>query len=437
MFRLIRSAIFIVIFLIGCLSLVVQADSPHVTVLKVKGTVNPVLAEYIKNGIAQAEKSDARLCVIEIDTPGGLDKSMRDICQNILNAQVPVVVYVYPPGARAASAGVFITMSAHVAAMAPDTAIGAAHPVSLDEGGEQTMSAEMTEKVVNDAAAYIRGLAESNGRNADWAEKAVRESVSITSTIALNSHVIDIVATDLDDLLKQLDGRSIKKLDGTILLLQTQPVTAEYYEMNWITDLLYSIADPTVAYILLSIGSLGIMAEIFSPGLIFPGIIGGICFLLSFYALGVLSVNWTGVLLIVLAFGLFIAEFFTPGFGLLFGGGVVSFVLGSLILFKGGSPVYEINWWLIIIVIVILGGFVALAATRVVKTYRKQATTGKEELVGKIGLVKETLDPEGMVLFLGELWTAQSVSGTIEVGEEVLISRVDGLKLIVVKKEKE
>jgi len=436
-FRLIRSAIFIVIFLIGCLSLVVQADSPHVTVLKVKGTVNPVLAEYIKNGIAQAEKSDARLCVIEIDTPGGLDKSMRDICQNILNAQVPVVVYVYPPGARAASAGVFITMSAHVAAMAPDTAIGAAHPVSLDEGGEQTMSAEMTEKVVNDAAAYIRGLAESNGRNADWAEKAVRESVSITSTIALNSHVIDIVATDLDDLLKQLDGRSIKKLDGTILLLQTQPVTAEYYEMNWITDLLYSIADPTVAYILLSIGSLGIMAEIFSPGLIFPGIIGGICFLLSFYALGVLSVNWTGVLLIVLAFGLFIAEFFTPGFGLLFGGGVVSFVLGSLILFKGGSPVYEINWWLIIIVIVILGGFVALAATRVVKTYRKQATTGKEELVGKIGLVKETLDPEGMVLFLGELWTAQSVSGTIEVGEEVLISRVDGLKLIVVKKEKE
>jgi len=433
MFRIIRSAIFIAIFITGCLSMIVKADSPHVTVLEVKGTVNPVLADYIRSGIAQAEKSGARACIIQMDTPGGLDKAMRDICQSILNAKIPVAVYVSPPGGRAASAGVFITLSAHVAAMAPDTAIGAAHPVSLGEGGEQQMSTEMTEKVVNDAAAYIRGIADSKGRNADWAEKAVRESVSITSTEALDMKVVDIVAPNLEDLLKQMDGRSIKMMDGTTIVLQTQSATIQIYKMSWIVDFLYSIADPTIAYILLSIGSLGIMAEIFSPGLIFPGIIGAICLLLAFYALGVMSVNWTGVLLIVLAFGLFVAEFFTPGFGLLFGGGVVSFVIGSLILFKGGAPVYHINWWLIVIVIIVLAGFVALAATRVVKTYKRQATTGREDLIGKTALVKEKLDPEGVVLFQGELWTSQSISGKIEAGEEVVISKVDGLKLIVKK----
>ena len=437
MFRIIRSAIFIVIFLAGCLSVIVQADSSHVTVLEVKGTVNPVLADYIKNGISQAEKSGAKACIIQIDTPGGLDSAMRDICQGILNAKVPVIVYVSPPGARAASAGVFITMSAHVAAMAPNTAIGAAHPVSLGEGGEQQMSAEMTEKVVNDAAAYIRGIADSKGRNADWAEKAVRESVSITSNEALSMKVVDIVAPTLDDLLKQVDGRSIKIIDGTTISLQTQSAEVQIYRMDWTLGFLNAISDPTIAYILLSIGSLGIMAEIFSPGLIFPGIIGAVSLLMAFYSLGVLSVNWAGVLLIILAFGLFIAEFFTPGFGLLFGGGIVSFIIGSLILFKGGSPVYQIDWWLIAVIIIILGGFVAFAATSVVKTYKKHATTGKEDLICNVALAKEVLKPEGTVLFHGELWTALSESGNIEIGEEVLISRVDGLKLIVTKKGKE
>lgn len=437
MLKIIRSAIFIAFFLVGCLSLVAQAETPHVTVLQVKGTVNPVLAEYIEDGIAQAEKSGAKACIIQIDTPGGLDSAMRDICQSIINAKVPVVVFVSPPGARAASAGVFIAMAAHVAAMAPDTAIGAAHPVSIGEGGEQEMSAEMTEKVVNDAAAYIRGLAESNGRNADWAEKAVRESVSITANEALQLNVIDIIATSVEDLLELLNGRSLKMLDGTTLQLETQGAEVQIYKMGWIVDFLYSIADPTIAYILLSIGSLGIMAEIFSPGLIFPGVIGAICLLMAFYALGVMSVNWTGVLLIILAFGLFIAEFFTPGFGLLLGGGIVSFIIGSLILFKGGSPVYQIDGWLIAIVIIIIGGLVAFAATRVVNTYRKQATTGREYLIGKTVLVKEKLAPEGMVLFQGELWAAVSESGDIEIGEEVLISKIEGLRLIVNKKGKE
>ena len=422
------------ILITGCLSLVVQAESAHVTVLEARGTVNPVLADYINNGISQAEKNGSTACIIQLDTPGGLDKAMRDICQRILNATVPVVVYISPPGARAASAGVFITFSAHVAAMAPDTAIGAAHPVALGEGGEQQMSDEMTAKVVNDASAYIRGIAQSKGRNADWAEKAVRESVSATATEALDLKIVDMVSPTIEDLLKQLDGRSVNMMDGKVIVLQTQAAQVQYYKMGWITDLLYSIADPTIAYILLGIGSLGIMAEIFSPGLIFPGIIGAISMLTAFYALGVLSVNWTGVLLIILAFVLFVAEFFTPGFGLLFGGGVVSFIFGSLILFKGGSPVYQINWWLILIVIIILGGFVAFAATRVVNTYRRQATTGKEDLIGKTAVVKEQLDPEGMVLFEGELWTAQSASGKIEPGEEVVIAKIDGLKLIVLKK---
>jgi membrane-bound serine protease (ClpP class) len=437
MLKIIRLIIFTAIFITGCLSSVIQAEGPHVLVLEVKGSVNPVLSDYIKNGIIQAEKSGASACIIQIDTPGGLDTAMRDICQSILNAKVPVVVYVYPPGARAASAGVFVTMSAHVAAMADDTAIGAAHPVSIGDSGEQQMSSEMTEKVVNDAAAYIRGIAESKGRNADWAEKAVRESVSATAAEALDLKIVDVVAPDLDDLLARIDGREIKMMDGSTVILHTKEVNVQYQKMGWITGFLYTIADSNIAYILLSIGSLGILAEIFNPGMIFPGVVGGICLLLAFYGLGVLSVNWAGVLLILLAFGLFVAEFFTPGFGLLFGGGIVSFIIGSLILFKGGSPVYQINWWLIAIVIIIMGGFVAFAATRVVHTYRRQATTGREDLIGKAALVKEALSPEGTVIFQGELWTAQSVSGNIEIGEEVIISRVDGLKLIVTKKEKE
>ena len=417
--------------------MIVQAEAPRVTVLEARGAVNPVLANYIKNGISQAENNGSLACIIQLDTPGGLDSAMRDICQRILNAKVPVVVYVSPPGARAASAGVFITFSAHVAAMAPDTAIGAAHPVSFGEGGEQQMSTEMTAKVVNDASAYIRGIAQSKDRNADWAEKAVRESVSATAVEALDLKLIDIVSPSLNDLLKQMDGRSVKMMDGTTVVLQTQAAQVQFYKMGWIVDFLYSIADPSIAYILLGIGSLGIMAEIFSPGLIFPGIIGAICMLTAFYALGVLSVNWTGVLLIILAFVLFVAEFFTPGFGLLFGGGVVSFIFGSLILFKGGSPLYQINWWLIAIVIIILGGFVAFAATRVLSTYRRQATTGKEDLIGKTAVVKEKLDPEGMVLFQGELWAARSESGIIESGDEVHITKIDGLKLIVSKIIKE
>ena len=282
---------------------------------------------------------------------------MRDIVQLIVNSRVPVVVYVSPAGARAASAGVFITIAAHIAAMAPNTAIGAAHPVTIGERGrDQAMSTTMEEKVLNDAAAYIRSLAETHGRNMDWAEKAVRESVSATEHEALDLKVIDMIAPDLPTLVAQLDGRQVTLLNNQQVTLQTKGAAINEVPMRTIEKFLYTIADPNIAYILMSVAMLGIMAEIFNPGLIFPGIVGGICLLLAFYSLGVLPVNYAGVLFIVLAFGLFIGEALTPGFGLFFSGGIVSLMIGSLILFQGAPPLFRVDWWLIATVTIILAG---------------------------------------------------------------------------------
>jgi len=434
MLKIFRLAVFICIFLIGAVSLAAQTGSPRVDVLHINGAINPVLADYISRGIEESERNQSAACVIQMDTPGGLDSAMREIVQSITNARIPVIVYVSPSGGRAASAGVFITLSAHVAAMSPNTAIGAAHPVAL---GEQEISEDMLEKVVNDAAAYIRSIAESHGRNADWAEKAVRESVSITETEALNLNVIDIVAPTLDNLLDSIDGRNVTLIDGTTVTLRTANAPVNDLDMNWIEGFLYAIADPNIAYILLSIGSLGIMAEIFNPGLIFPGVIGAISLLLAFYSLGTLPVNWTGVLLIILAFGLFIAEFFTSTFGLLFGGGLVAFILGSLILFQGASPMFQVDWWIIALVIILIGGFVAFAVLRIASTYRRKATTGREDLLGRTAEVRRKLNPEGTVFLEGELWNAVSNSGLIETGEEVVVVKVNGLKLTVTKKAKE
>jgi membrane-bound serine protease (ClpP class) len=435
MLKIIRILLLIGLLIAASLAIKVQAASPAVVVLGVKGTINPVLVDYIKRGIERAEEDNAIACIIQLDTPGGLDTSMRDIVKDIVNARVPVVVYVSPSGARAASAGVFITMAAHVAAMAPNTAIGAAHPVAMGTEGEAQMSKEMEEKVVNDAAAYIRSIAVAHGRNMEWAEKAVRESVSATEREALELKVIDMVAPDLNSLITQLDGRQVTMLDGSVLTLNTQYATINSVNMNTIENFLYTIADPNIAYILLSIAMLGIMAEIFSPGLIFPGIIGGICGLLAFYSLGMLPVNLAGILLIVLAFGLFIAELFTPAFGLLTAGGITSLIIGSLILFKGGAPYMQINPGLIATVTILIGAFLAFVVQRVIQAHRRQAYTGREELVGKTAIVKVALDPEGMVFFKGERWTAISEKDRVEPGEEVIITKVDGLQLYVRKKE--
>ncbi|OGN99287.1 MAG: hypothetical protein A2Y58_04510 [Chloroflexi bacterium RBG_13_51_52] len=413
----------------------VQAQTSSVYVITIKGTINPVLVDYVERGIVEAEDNGAHALIIQMDTPGGLDTAMRDIVKLIVNAHVPVVVYVAPSGSRAASAGVFITMAAHVAAMAPNTAIGAAHPVSIGEEGEQAMSETMEDKVVNDAAAYIRSIAEAHGRNIEWAEKAVRESVSATEREALDINVIDLIAADLPALIAQLDGRQVILINGQTVTLETGDAAIVDVPMKAIESFLYTIADPNIAYLLLSIATLGIMAEIFNPGLIFPGIVGGISLLMAFYSLGVLPVNYAGILLIVLAVGLFIGEILTTTFGIFTIGGLVSLVAGSLILFKDASPQFQINPWLIAIVCIIITGALSFIIQRAISAHRKQAYTGREELIGKTATVKVALNPEGMVLYKGERWTAISESGEIKVGEDVVIQKVDGLVLHVVKKQ--
>jgi membrane-bound serine protease (ClpP class) len=436
MIKITRILTLISVFLLAALLATgVYAQGPAVYVLTIEGTINPVLVDYVERGIEEAEDGGARALIIQIDTPGGLDTAMRDIVKLIVNSHVPVVVYVAPSGSRAASAGVFITMAGHVAAMSPNTAIGAAHPVSIGEEGEQAMSETMEDKVVNDAAAYIRSIAESHGRNMEWAEKAVRESVSATEQEALELNVIDLVASDLDDLLAQLDGREVTLINDQVITLHTADVDIVHIPMKAIESFLYTIADPNIAYILLSIATLGIMAELFNPGLIFPGIVGGICLLMAFYSLGVLPVNYAGILLIILAVGLFIGEVLTTSFGLFTIGGLVSLVAGSLILFKGASPEFQIDPWLIAVVCIVVAGVMIFIVQRAIAAHRRQASTGREELIGKTALVKVALNPEGMVLYKGERWTAISEGGEIKPGEEVVISSIDGLVLHVVKKQ--
>lgn len=412
----------------------VQADNPKVSVITIKGTINPVLVDYVERGIEQAEDSGAEALIIQMDTPGGLDTAMRDIIQLIVNSRVPVAVYVAPSGARAASAGLYILQSAHIAVMAPNTATGAATPISMGEGGEAEMSDELKAKVINDAIAYIRSLAESHGRNADWAEKAVREGVSVTEQEALEMNVIDMVASNIDLLVAQLDGRQVNMLDERQITLQTRNATIQHIPMKTIEGFLYAIADPNIAYILLSLAMLGIMVEIFNPGLIFPGVVGAISLLLAFYSLGVLPVNYAGILFIVLAFGLFVAEVLTTTFGLFTAGGIVSLVIGSLILFQGASPVFRIDPWLIATVTIIIAGTFAFIVSRAISAHRKQAKTGREELIGKTATVKVALNPEGTVFFKGERWAAISEEGPVKPGEEVIIKKLDGLTLYVTKK---
>lgn len=431
MLRVMRLMLILVSLLLASTFVVeAQTERSRIDVLIVKGTINPVLVDYIARGIDDAAFEGAQAVIIQMDTPGGLDTAMRDIIQSIVNSRIPVIVYVSPAGARAASAGAYITLSAHVAVMAPNTAIGAATPVSM--GGE--MSDEMKAKVINDAIAYIKDLANSHGRNADWAEKAVREGVSATSQEALELNVVDMIAPDLDTLIADLDGREVTLLDGSVVTLRTSGVPINEVMMKTIERFLYAIADPNIAFLLLSIASLGIMIEIFNPGLIFPGMVGAISGILAFYALGQLPVNIAGVLLIVLAFGLFIGEVLTTSFGLFTMGGVTSLVIGALILFQGADPaVFRVDPWLIGTMTVLIALFFAFVVTRVIRAHRKRATTGKEEIIGRRAVVRETINPEGTVFFKGELWSAVSNSGPIESGEEVTVTAIDGLILQVIK----
>jgi membrane-bound serine protease (ClpP class) len=417
---------------IAFVSSVVNADSSDIQILSVDGTIVPVVANYIGRGINRAESEGAVVCIIELDTPGGLLNATEDIVQRILNAKVPIVVYVSPSGSWAASAGTFITIAAHVAVMAPGTSIGAAHPVTVGE----EMPEEVSKKVTEYSSAWIRSIAEIRGRDPEQAELAVTESKSFTASEALEAGLIDFQADDLESLISQINGRKITLTSGKEVVIDTTDYVLSRNEMNSVERFLHVISDPNIAYILLTLATIGLITEISNPGLIFPGVVGGICLFLAFYSLGVLNAYWAGVLLILLAFGLFVAELFTPAFGILTAGGLVSLVFGSLVLFSHSSPAMEVNKGLIAGVTIVIAAFVTFVVGAVVRGQRRRAATGAEALVGKVAVAKTPLDPKGTVLVDGEHWTATVDSGKVELGEEVKITKVEGLKLIVSKKIK-
>ncbi len=403
-----------------------SAASQSVYVLPAVGSINPGLAEFIVEGIRTAEKEKASALIIQLDTPGGLDSSMRAINQAIINAKVPVIVYVSPKGARAASAGMFITMAANVAAMAPGTNIGAAHPVSVGLG---KMDKVMGEKVVNDMVAYARSLALERGRNADWAEKAVRKSVSIDAQQAKKLKVVDLVAEDLDDLLKQVNGRVVK-VNKEKVTLKTLGVPLKTVSEGWRVSILKRIADPNIAFILMLIGLAGLYFELSNPGVVLPGVVGALSLLLAFYAFQTLPVNFIGLLLIILAFILFILEIYVTSFGLLSLGGIASLLLGSLMLFRGGGMGMDIAWSVLIPSVVIISLFFLGVAALVVRSHMRRSISGTTGLVGERGVAYTDLKPEGQVFVHGEYWQAVS-DEPVAAGNAVEVVKVVNLKLYV------
>ncbi|MBA7603252.1 hypothetical protein ES703_10357 [subsurface metagenome] len=431
MLKAFRLAFFIGLVAGALLPTGVRAATPAIDILHVDGTIVPIVAGYIDRGLEQAETRGSSIVIIELNTPGGLMGTTQTIVERILNAEVPIVVYVSPAGGWAASAGTFITLASHIAAMAPGSRIGAATPVTMGE----ELSEEMKRKVTEDAAAWIRSIAEMRGRDPVHAELAVREGKSYTVGEALEYNLIDLQADNLQSLISQLNGMKVTLATGEEIILNTEGYMVDRTEMSFVERFLYAISNPNIAYILLSLGTLGIIGEIYSPGTFFPGIIGGISLLIAFYSLGVLDAYWGGILLILLAFAFFIAELLTTTFGLFTAGGVTSLVIGSLILFPGAGPVGQIDWWLIATTVICITAFFTFVINRVIRAHRHQPSSGREELVGKTAVVKVALKPKGVVFIEGERWTAESEKGQVEPEEEVIITKVDGLKLWVTKKE--
>lgn len=395
----------------------------EIYIINVSSAISPGTADFIKSGIKKAGEAQAACIIIQLNTPGGLVESMREIVMAILASRVPVVVYVAPGGARAASAGVMITVAADIAAMAPGTNIGAAHPVGL---GGKKIGKSMEDKVVNDMVAHVKSVAEKRGRNIQWVERAVRESISATETEALKENVIDIIAADLDDLIRQINGRSVEgkgilKLDGA-----RKTVLKESFR----TKILKTISDPNIAYILLMIGMAGLYFELSHPGSIFPGVVGGISLVLAFFAFQTLPVNYAGFLLIFLALVFFIMEIKITSYGLLSVAGVVSLFLGSIMLFEGSAPELRVSLRVIIPTVAVVGSFFVFVAGLVFKSQVSKPQTGADGLVGKIGAARSKIDPEGKVLVHGELWKARAKK-IIPEGADVRVVDVVGLLLEV------
>jgi membrane-bound serine protease (ClpP class) len=397
--------------------------------INIDATINPATAEFIGRSIEKAKKENAECLLIHLNTPGGLLKSTRSIVGNILESAVPVVVYVSPAGAQAASAGVFITLSAHIAAMNEGTNIGAAHPVGMQGGMDTTMN----EKVTNDAVALIRTIAEKRHRNTDWAEESVRKSVSISANAALQQKVIDLIANDDNQLLQLLDGKIVELKNGRSVL-HTRSATVEIFKMGFIEGLLNIISDPNIAYILMMLGFYGLMFELYNPGSVFPGIVGGICLILALYSLNTLPVNYAGMGLIIFALLLFILELKIASHGLLAIGGIISLLLGSMMLIRTGSgEMGRISLGVIISVVVVSALFFLFIIGMGLKAQRLKPFTGSESLIGEKGEARERLNPSGMVLVHGELWQAESESGEIEMGNTIRVMNKQGFKLFVEK----
>jgi membrane-bound serine protease (ClpP class) len=420
-------ALAILVFIGGLMLLPARArGASAVALITIEGVISPVTLRVVESALERARSDGAQALIVQLDTPGGLERSMRAIAQRMLNAEVPVIVYVSPTGARAASAGVFLTLAAHVAAMAPATNIGAAHPVALGGGADK----ESLKKVENDAAAFIRTIALERGRNADWAEKAVRQSVSITERDAVRLKVVDLVAESVPDLLAKIDGRTVRTARGPVTLA-TRDAPVRPIEIGFRDRFLNVITDPNVAYVLMMLGTLGLIFELSNPGAVLPGVIGGISLILAFFAFQSLPINWAGLLLILLGIVLLIAEIKVVSHGVLTIGGIISILLGSMMLLNTPELPLRVSWTVIVPVVAMTVGIFVFAVAAGARAQLQRPTTGAAGLLHQTGVAKTPLAPEGQVLVNGELWTAVSEGPGIPAGERVRVVEVEGLKLRV------
>jgi len=409
-------------------AIVAVAAPPEVYRIRVGGIIAPGVARYIERGVREAEDAGARALIIELDTPGGLLKSTDDITKTLLNARIPTVVYITPSGAKAASAGVFVTYAAHVAAMAPVTHLGAAHPVST--GGSGQPDSTLMEKITNDAVANIRAIARQRGRNADWAEQAVRKSISISEEEAVRLNVVNVIAKDIADLLGKLDGRTVETLAGSVRL-QTRGASIHDIGMDYGERLLDLLSDPNIGLILMTIATYGIIFELSNPGSVFPGVVGAIALVLALASFAILEVNVAGLALIGLSFLFFVADIKVPTHGVLTAGGVLSFFLGALFLTNRQAPFLRVSFQLVFFLTVLTGMFFAFAVGAGVRAQRAVVRSGREGLLGVQGVARTDLTPEGTVYVAGEFWTATADQGDIRTGERVQVIGTDSLRLRV------
>ena len=425
---MIRVALLAVV-LLGLPTPASAAAGGAVALVTVDGVISPVTVRIVTTALERARSEHAVALIIQLDTPGGLERSMRSIVQEILSSDVPVVVYVAPTGARAASAGVFITMAAPIAAMAPATNIGAAHPVAALGG---SFDKEMKAKVENDAAAFARTIAATRGRNVEWAEKAVRQSVSATEREAVRLHIVDLIADSTTDLLDKIDGRVVKTPTREVVL-HTRGAAIQPIGIGFRDRVLNIITDPNVAYVLMMLGMLGLFFELSNPGVILPGVIGGISLILAFFAFQSLPISYAGLLLILFGVVLLIAEVKVTSHGVLAVGGVVAMLFGSLMLFDTPTAELRVSWWVILPTVGVTAAVFVVALAAGLRALARRPITGAAAMVGGTGVARSVLDPAGDVLVQGELWRAVADDGPIAIGETVRVTAVDGLTLKVVK----